>query len=746
MDKKTPKTNPNSPHFKTKFKTKEFSNLKNLDKIIARTNIFRSHTFMAKLFLKLASNVIDPMIICVLTFKFEPPNRKLEEIEHAITWLKNCKNFYELICLKETKESSHDLLLAIGWVLFYKYYSCNTIIKKLNYKIDYFFVIFTGDVEKLSIKFTQQKMSVENYLIYLFKLYYMKEKDILNQCNELNKNILDIDLNNIKNFFNENIEFNFRDLKEKARTELINLGFNLENFKHIEKFKVSSIENYSKIFQCENNIKNDLYKCKKRISLWIGEYERVSTLSEGMFFGYEVNEIIKDNFIYIAKKNCDIGYINKNYFNEIYPLLHTKMQNIFKDIKNKFYVLDEINDSKFYYEYLKYFSYKKFHKGDKIFIQGAPFDGVYFIQKGEINLSTKISIENLPNLLLNISSALYRFTEHIPLKNKKIEYKKLIDEDLKIDGILKNPLKSIIEYNKLFKILTRFDIKIFNNFEILNLFEIYDYHNDLSNFTAECISDEAYLFFISKNSLLTLLAKEKCAYNSVMKLVEMRTMYYIGKLKSFQKLYQTQIDKKFSFPNKKPFSLTHFKQNKSTLLKKISSKFPEKRNLNPYLPMFASAQKFLNLKNDIIPHSLSEQRMIKNKSNDFFNTKINFHSNNKLINKNSNINKKNIFNSFEYKPKKFKIVIEDKLLNINKIKKKIKTRSFDINNNIEKICETKKQIIKIDNKINNKCFSTINKKNISKHIFLEYNNQKNTIKDFFKGSKDNFATKTFYFK
>ena len=85
-----------------------------------RRVLFNSRTFNSKLFLKLTGHFIHPSIVCVQTLRYEQENRKLEEIEKAIPWLKTFQDLMNLINLKETAESSHKLLIELTWLLFYK--------------------------------------------------------------------------------------------------------------------------------------------------------------------------------------------------------------------------------------------------------------------------------------------------------------------------------------------------------------------------------------------------------------------------------------------------------------------------------------------------------------------------------------------------------------------------------------------------------------------------------------------------
>ena len=103
--------------------------------------IFNSRTFNSKLFLKLTSAYIDPSIVCIQTLRYEQENRKLSEIEKAIPWLRTIPDLNKFINLKENPDSSRKLLIELTWILFYKYYKKNIILKKAAENEELFYIL-----------------------------------------------------------------------------------------------------------------------------------------------------------------------------------------------------------------------------------------------------------------------------------------------------------------------------------------------------------------------------------------------------------------------------------------------------------------------------------------------------------------------------------------------------------------------------------------------------------------------------
>ena len=221
-----------------------------------RRVIFNSRTFNSKLFLKLTGHFIHPSIVCIQTLRYERDNRKLDEIEKAIPWLKTFPDLMNFINLKETSESSHKLLIELTWPLFYHYYKQNIMFKKAGEKGEFFSLLLSGKILKLDIVFKRETLTLEEYLVYLFKMKLTKEKEILKKCRILNSSFADIDGENLLKFCKDHPQFNYDKLKEKAKKEIYELGFKLEDLQDGKSTKyIYSIDNYIRIADIKKILK-----------------------------------------------------------------------------------------------------------------------------------------------------------------------------------------------------------------------------------------------------------------------------------------------------------------------------------------------------------------------------------------------------------------------------------------------------------------------------------------------------------
>ena len=502
-----------------------------------RRVIFSSRTFNSKLFLKLAGDIIHQSIICVQILKYERENRKLFEIEMALPWLQTFTDLMNFINLKETPESSRKLLTELTWSLFYRYYKKNIIFKKPAEKSDFFFILLRNKMLKLDMVFKREYLTVEEYLVYLFKMNLTKEKEILKRCRILNNFYADIDGENLIKFCKENPQFNYDKLKEKAKKEIIELGFKLEDFQENKKnIYIYSIDNYIKIAEVKKDTKN-INNVLATPKFFIGSYQKVGIISKGMAIGNLTNELFNDNSIYITVDNCDIVFINKKNSNlkKLYEMVIEKKKKILSEIKNNFFIFRRITDSFFLNKIIPFFQYKLYHKGDIIFAQDSLYEGIYLINSGKVGLSFYSSAIEISSYISNLKNSLKDFKEFVS------SLKLFNNQDFDKSELIRSNLgqKSISETNNLY-LTKRYDILTIDEFSIFGTNELYDYKTGLYYFTAECLTKEAIIYFLPKKYFYSLLKRENPVYLAVAQTVESKAELMIEKMKLIIRHYEKE--------------------------------------------------------------------------------------------------------------------------------------------------------------------------------------------------------------
>ena len=508
-----------------------------------KRDYFLGKTFSAKLFIRLFSGLLEPSIICFEILNFETENRTKEEIETVLNWIKNLNYFYEFISIKETEESRNQILRQLILLLYRKIFYKNTIIKKNNKMNKYVFIILEGFLIKLNLVFYRQVLSVEDYLLYLIKMEILNEKEIIDKCKLLNKPFINIDTNTIEEFFKKNNNpYNYLEMKEKALEELIQQGiiFLKENKSNKNKnenldYKINSIENYTKIFLFKSNPKM-LYDNKKAYyNFYLGKYINNCILEKGQYVGTFLNEEINDSSRYLTNDKCIVAAFNKekNYTDELYKAFKEKMKRIFQEIKNNYLIFHNIQDDIFYTKYIPYMHYHKYSKGEKIFVQNSIYEGIYILTNGSIKINLNTSIDEMYKLINHLTYSLKNFSENLSQIDDKIVYK----ENSK--NIINNTTR---ELNLLYSKKDVYDLITIKDYNIIGTNELYDYKTNIYNFSAECISDFAVIYFFPKSHLNSLLKSQKTIHKSFIHLVEFRIKDVIWKLKKNINTFEKKLN------------------------------------------------------------------------------------------------------------------------------------------------------------------------------------------------------------
>jgi CRP-like cAMP-binding protein len=510
--------------------------------------LFNSITFNSKLFLKLATPYIDPSIVCIQTLRYEPENRKLSEIEKAIPWLTTIPYLNSFINLKETPESSHKLFIELAWILFYKYYRKNIVLKKAAEHEEFFYILLGGNIIKLNIIYERESLTLEEYLVYLFKMKLTREKEIINKCRLLNSFYADINGDNLYKFCKDNPQFNYEKLREIAKSEILDLGFKLEDFQediHNNTY-IYSIENYMKIASVKKNKRFITEGIKATPKFYLGRYVIAGYVRKGQHIGNLTKEIYNDSSTYICIDNCDIAFLNKkkSVLKNLCKLVIEKKRRILSDFKNDFYLLNKISDNLFYNEIVPYFEYKHFHQGEKIFIQGSLYEGIFLMKEGKVKIYLNSSVNDIGNYISNIQNSLCGFKEYVSKLNIDKSHK--YDEEEIIRPKIFNDKKDFTkEKNDILNEVKKYEVLTIDEYSIFGTNELFDYKTGIYYFTAECISKEALIYFLPKQYFYLLLMKEKPIYLSLAETVESKVKYIIGKLKYHINIFEQFMIKKY---------------------------------------------------------------------------------------------------------------------------------------------------------------------------------------------------------
>jgi len=499
-------------------------------KKVRRTSYFKNHQFASKLFLKLTNVTLDKSIQCISIFKFDTQNRNKQEIMTCVPYLTTLNNFYQYMSLKEYEKGIIDLLTECAWIIFYRYFPTNSIIKKSGEGGELFQLIFDGKVAVLNIVFEKECLTEEDYIKYLIKLILINEENALKLVTEFNKDIIDIPNNDIENYCFRHYPLNFENIYKKAIQELSEIGFKFSY--DLKTFSVNNLENYMKSLVIKNNVKQINEQSKEKKYYTICHYEYFQTLNSGSYFGNLITKYtINDNLLYFSLSNCDTGFISNKESNKskVFVLVYEKMIKLFQSYLQFYFIFKNINTNYFYKYYSGLFQYKILNEKDKLYIQNSIHEGVYFLIDGEITVYTERRMNEIGGISIALQYSLENFREQI----STLSHEEMGSSN-EASKLIKNPIyrsKEYIDYSQGKKTIILNTIK---NREAIGLNEFYDQKTKLLFFTAEVKSKQATLFYIPNKAFLKILTREKSVETAVVQMVELKAKYYIGTLNNFK--------------------------------------------------------------------------------------------------------------------------------------------------------------------------------------------------------------------
>ena len=672
-------------------------------------------TFCSKLIIKLTSKIFIPDLYLQI-LKYEYNNRTNDDIAKTLPRFQKLESLNEYVKYKEDqkKNNSSKIIIELAWVSFYKYKKKLSFIKKADEDRNNFYLVLNGNISKLVLTFKKEKISIEEYLLYMIKMKLLQEKQILYKCNKLNKAYVNLDINNFRTFFSQNKNYNFKELKNRAKKELIEAGFTFDNN---NKIIVPSLEKYLKLGFFQTVERNDT---ETRFHLFIGNYIKTNTLSKGDYIGDLSRNDNNEGCTYICDKNCDICYVNKNdsVKSKLYELMLQKYKRIFIDIKSKFYILKDTSDDICLNRFVPLMVYKKFKKGEKIIIQNMQYEGIYFIIDGEVKISISQTFNELSNTLISLQYSIFNFKDYVSKIIKTIDIikefnliymiksqnKNMIDmEDTKIN----NDIFSSNEFISYFNDIKNIEFYTLKEGDIVGLNELFDYKSELYNFTAECISEEVNLFFLSKRNLNDIMEKESNIMNNIIQLIDLKAKSLIGKINNYRYEYRNVVINNLNNKINKTIS---FKKKKEEVNKDINN-MKNKNDINNNNIVKNRLILSFNKKKDNKEKIINNIKLFKN------NELLNYLKNTNLVRCNSisdkstinNINKKLLTNRYIYQPK-----INFKMFSAN-----------STTNNLRKTIKLKNVLFKPS--FNKTSYTDFPNKNNENNI---YNHKRNFLKNF----------------
>ena len=173
-------------------------------------------------------------------------------------------------------------------------------------------------------------------------------------------------------------------------------------------------------------------------------------------------------------------------------------------------------------------------------MQNSCFEGVYFLKEGEVKLSINTCIDEMYNLMTYFTYALNGFNDYVSgFKSKDYIKDQIKQQNQRIQSHHNLDFETV----KLYLEIKNYIIMSLKDYNIIGTNESFDHQTEIYNFTAECISNQAIVYFFPKEILNIMLNKEKMVYNSFIQLVEFRIKDIIWKIKYNINNFENKIQK-----------------------------------------------------------------------------------------------------------------------------------------------------------------------------------------------------------
>ena len=466
---------------------------------------------------------------------------------------------------ENNKENESKIFYEIGKYLKYSKYKKGKFIRHSYDSDNFFYMLFSGNIAKIDIKYTRTYISFKEYLSHLIKLKLLGENYIYKKCLKRNKKIFpfeeSIDILSSKVINIENYDDLIQKIKEEIKNSLWcqddNDSKDINNFIELYNPKISS-NKFSYIG------KESRYPVFLPVFIFDKILEPISFIGQ-----LSQPKGIKFLSAYICLTSCSVFYINKseiNQHNNLYKLFQRRVsEDVIKRLFEGHFLFQDTDKNFLIKNYSKYFYVQSFIKGQKIIQQNRPYEGIFFINKGIFQLKTRRTYHELDELKFTIIRNLGNFSKNFSDYKNKIEY---------------IGTKSSKKYENIFEGLNPFQIENFSKErdiffitykspDVVGLNDIIDEKTGLNNFSVECISDEGEAYFLPIE-IYTSMSADETIKDNISELVEKQCLLLLREINKNKKLIVEGL---------KSLSSTSSRKNNVLYLRKnLIDKF---QNINP---------------------------------------------------------------------------------------------------------------------------------------------------------------------
>ena len=442
--------------------------------------------------------------------------KKLPELKHYIN--------------ENNIENESKIYFEMGRYLKYSRYKKGQFIKHSYDSDNFFYMIFSGSIAKIDIKYTRSYLTFKEYLIHLIKLKLLGENYIYKRCLKRNKKVFPFD-ENIDVLVTKDINMDHYDeLIKKIKNEIKDSPWN-QNTDEVNKVS-DFIELYNPNL---SNNKLSFFGKESKYPVYMPIYVFDKILNPISFIG----ELTKPKGIkmlsaYVCLSASSVFYINKTKIdrnNNLYTLFQRRVsEEVVEKLFEGHFLFQDTDVNFLSKNYSKYFFIKNYIKGQKLIQQNTPNEGIYFINKGVFQLKARRTYHELNELKFKAMQSLTKENKN-NLTGKEKTSKKNYENIY--EGLNPYQIANLTKEREI-------NFMVYKSSDVIGLDDVYDIKTGLNNFSVECISDEGEAYFLPKE-IVTSMRTNETIDNNIRELVGKQCLELLREINENKKMLENSI-------------------------------------------------------------------------------------------------------------------------------------------------------------------------------------------------------------
>ena len=442
--------------------------------------------------------------------------KKLPELKHYIN--------------ENNKENESKIYFEMGRYLKYSRYKKGQFIKHSYDSDNFFYMIFSGSIAKIDIKYTRSYLTFKEYLIHLIKLKLLGENYIYKRCLKRNKKVFPFD-ENIDVLVTKDINMDHYDeLIKKIKNEIKDSPWN-QNTDEVNKVS-DFIELYNPNL---SNNKLSFFGKESKYPVYMPIYVFDKILNPISFIGQLTKpKGIKMLSAYVCLSASSVFYINKTKIdknNNLYTLFQRRVsEEVVEKLFEGHFLFQDTDVNFLSKNYSKYFFIKNYIKGQKLIQQNTPNEGIYFINKGVFQLKARRTYHELNELKFKAMQSLTKENKN-NLTGKEKTSKKNYENIY--EGLNPYQIANLTKEREI-------NFMVYKSSDVIGLDDVYDIKTGLNNFSVECISDEGEAYFLPKE-IVTSMRTNETIDNNIRELVGKQCLELLREINENKKMLENSI-------------------------------------------------------------------------------------------------------------------------------------------------------------------------------------------------------------